>query len=84
MHSSHVKSDLDQRVIGIPAAEIMSIPRRIGVAGGTRTLAALKGALLGGWVDVLITDSVAAQQLVGDWSGESEEHRTSLQTTENR
>jgi DNA-binding transcriptional regulator LsrR (DeoR family) len=68
----HVESDLDQRVMGIPAAELMSIPRRIGVAGGTRKLAALKGVLLGGWVNVLITDSVAAQQLVGDWSGESD------------
>jgi DNA-binding transcriptional regulator LsrR (DeoR family) len=47
----------------------MSVPRRIAVAGGIRKLAALRGALLGGWVNVLITDSVAAHELIGGWTG---------------
>jgi DNA-binding transcriptional regulator LsrR (DeoR family) len=62
--------------MGIPAAELLSIPRRIGVAGGTRKLAALKGVLRGGWVNVLITDSIAAQQLVGDRGGESDDEES--------
>jgi DNA-binding transcriptional regulator LsrR (DeoR family) len=42
----------------------MSVPRRIGVAGGTRKLAALRGVLRGGWVNVLVTDIIAARHLV--------------------
>jgi DNA-binding transcriptional regulator LsrR (DeoR family) len=44
----------------------MSVPRRIAVAGGIRKLAALRGALLGGWVNVLITDRAAAHELIGE------------------
>ena len=60
-----IESELDQKVIGIRPEQLMSVPRRIAVAGGIRKLAALRGALLGGWVNVLITDSVAAQELIG-------------------
>ena len=60
-----VKSELDERVIGIEPAQLMAIPRRIGIAGGVRKLTALRGALVGGWVNVLITDTAAAQRLIG-------------------
>ena len=59
-----IESELDQKVIGIRPEQLMSVPRRIAVAGGIRKLAALRGALLGGWVNVLITDSVAAHELI--------------------
>jgi DNA-binding transcriptional regulator LsrR (DeoR family) len=68
-----IESDLDQRVIGIQPAALVAIPRRIAVAGGIRKLAALRGVLRGGWVNVLITDSTAAQELVGDWTGEGDD-----------
>ena len=64
-----IESELDQKVIGIRPEQLMSVPRRIAVAGGIRKLAALRGALLGGWVNVLITDSVAAHELIGEWNG---------------
>jgi DNA-binding transcriptional regulator LsrR (DeoR family) len=69
---AHVPSNLDERVIGIEPDQLKAIPRRIGVAGGVRKLAALRGALLGGWVNVLITDTVAAGELVDDGSTDSE------------
>jgi DNA-binding transcriptional regulator LsrR (DeoR family) len=59
-----VESELDERVIGIAPDQLMAVPRRIGVAGGVRKLAALRGALLGGWVNVLVTDTTAARRLV--------------------
>lgn len=67
-----VDSELHERVIGIQPAELMSIPRRIAVAGGIRKLAALRGVLLGGWINVLITDSAAAQGLVDDCDGDED------------
>jgi DNA-binding transcriptional regulator LsrR (DeoR family) len=61
---SLVESAVDQRVLGISPSQLKAIPRRIGVAGGARKVSALRGALLGGWVNVLITDSDAAEQLL--------------------
>jgi DNA-binding transcriptional regulator LsrR (DeoR family) len=58
-----VKSDLDQRLIGITQAELMAIPRRIGVAGGQRKFSAIRAALRGKWVNVLITDLEMARRL---------------------
>lgn len=59
-----VVSELDARVIGIGTEELMRIPRRIGIAGGARKLEAIRAALLGHWVDVLITDLATAEALV--------------------
>ena len=40
--------------------------RSVGVAGGERKYEAIRGALLGRWVNVLITDQVTAERLVAD------------------
>lgn len=60
----HLESALDDRVLGITAARLQAIPRRVAVAGGTRKTTAIKAALLGGWVNVLITDLQVARGLV--------------------
>lgn len=62
----HVDSDLDERVLGIGADTLLAIPRRIGVAGGRRKWSAIKAALAGGWLSVLITDLYTAQYLAGE------------------
>ncbi len=59
-----VVSDLEDRVLGIPAATLKKVPRRIGVAGGLRKLESIHAAVLGGWVNVLITDSQIAAELI--------------------
>ena len=59
-----VASSLDQRVLGIPAELLRAVPRRIGVAGGLRKLEAIRAALSGGWINVLITDSQVAAALI--------------------
>lgn len=59
-----VDSDIDDRVIGISPAELRAVPRRIAVAGGRAKVAAIRGALVAEWVNVLITDLATAQALL--------------------
>ena len=63
-HGEAVDSSIDGRIVGIPVDVLHSVPRRIGVAGGTRKHAAIRAALLGGWVNVLITDTGTAKALL--------------------
>ena len=58
-----VMSSLERRVIGITAGELRAVPRVIGVAGGRSKVGAIRAALLGKWVDVLITDLQTATAL---------------------
>lgn len=51
-------------MIGVTAKELLAVPRRIGVAGGDRKFSAIRAALLGGWVNILITDLAMATRLV--------------------
>lgn len=61
-----VRTDLNDRVLGITSETLRAIPRRIGIAGGERKHAAIRGAVLGGWVNILITDRATALQLLTD------------------
>jgi DNA-binding transcriptional regulator LsrR (DeoR family) len=58
-----IASDLDGRVLGISAAALNAIPRRVGVAGGQRKWGAIRAALVGGWLNVLVTDLHTAKWL---------------------
>lgn len=55
---------IEERVIAIDAKTMKKIPRRIGVAGGLKKLNAIRAAVEGGWINVLITDSEIARQLL--------------------
>lgn len=59
-----VHSQIHSRVVGIPYEQLLGVPRRIGVAGGVRKYTAIRGALSGGWVNVLITDTGTARALL--------------------
>jgi DNA-binding transcriptional regulator LsrR (DeoR family) len=59
-----VRSDLDDRVVGIDPDALRRIPRRVGIAGGESKHAAIHAALSGGWVNVLLTDTGTAQSLL--------------------
>lgn len=56
-------SEIDDRVIGISLPQIAKIDRVVGVTGGPQKIATIRGALLGGWIDVLVTDQITAQKL---------------------
>jgi DNA-binding transcriptional regulator LsrR (DeoR family) len=61
-----VASDLDDRVLGIDQQALRAVPRRIGFAGGAAKHHAIRAAVTGGWVNVLITDIATARALLGD------------------
>lgn len=59
-----IDSAVNDRIIGISYDELQRIPRRVAVAGGKEKHAAIRGAILGGWANVLITDFDEAERLV--------------------
>jgi DNA-binding transcriptional regulator LsrR (DeoR family) len=59
-----VVTPLNDRVIAIELGQLKRASRVVGVAGGKRKTAAIRGALQGHWVNVLITDRWTADRLV--------------------
>lgn len=64
-----IDSDIDDRIIGITLDELKKVPKVVGVSGGPDKLAAIRGALTGRLIDVLITDSISAAKLLEDEHG---------------
>lgn len=60
-----VNTPLEDRVIGISLEQLKRVPRAIGIAGGLRKLGAIRGALMGQWISILITDQLVGQELIG-------------------
>lgn len=58
-----VRTDLDSRVMAIKLEQLRRTRRSVGVAGGRRKLDAIRGALAGKWINVLITDRFTASRL---------------------
>ncbi|MGW8949530.1 sugar-binding transcriptional regulator [Streptomyces sp. NPDC055709] len=52
-----------QRVVGIAPEQLRAVPRCVAVAGGRRKTEAVRAALRGGLVNVLITDRFTAERL---------------------
>ncbi len=59
-----VPTPLDDRVISIQLQQLRKVKRVVGVAGGARKTAAIRGALKGGLVNVLITDKGTAERIL--------------------
>jgi DNA-binding transcriptional regulator LsrR (DeoR family) len=59
-----VHGAVDDRVVGIGPAQFRAVPRRVGLAGGERKHDAIRAAVLGGWVNVLLTDAETARALL--------------------
>lgn len=59
-----VLTPLNERVIGIPLEKLQRVERTVGIAGGRRKHAAIRGAVMGRWINVLITDRFTAESLL--------------------
>jgi DNA-binding transcriptional regulator LsrR (DeoR family) len=67
------QSPMNGRTIGIELEQLRSLRRSVAVAGGKRKVAAIRGALLGRYVNVLITDIQTAQALLSPASTQGAE-----------
>ncbi len=68
-----VPTSLNERVIGIELEQLKRVPRAIGVAGGPSKVLAIRAALIGGWINCLITDRTTAERLL-EPAGDAEDH----------
>lgn len=59
-----VITPLDERVISMNLHQLKQVRRTVGIAGGKRKVDAIRGALVGGYINVLITDHHTAGQLL--------------------
>lgn len=67
-----VDHPINRRIVGTDLERIKAIPRVVGVAGGIEKVRAIRAALLGGLIDVLVTDHRTAEALlVASGSGSS-------------
>jgi DNA-binding transcriptional regulator LsrR (DeoR family) len=55
---------LNDRVIGMDLDQLRAVRRVVGVAGGRRKTNAIRGALAGKLINVLITDLATAESLL--------------------
>ena len=56
--------DFNKRMVGISAGDLLAIPTRLAVAGGVAKSDAILGALRGGYVNLLVTDSETAEAVL--------------------
>jgi DNA-binding transcriptional regulator LsrR (DeoR family) len=59
-----VTTPLGERVIGLSLDQLRSVPRAVGVAGTEEKFEAIRGALEGRLINVLITDRFTAERLI--------------------
>ena len=59
-----VSTKLDELVIGVSLDQLRACRRTIAVAGGATKVPAIRGAMLGGWVNTVVTDTATAEELV--------------------
>jgi DNA-binding transcriptional regulator LsrR (DeoR family) len=59
-----VRTDFDELVVGVTLEQLRRADRRLGVAGGRSKYRAIRAALVGGWLNILVTDSTTAQWLL--------------------
>ena len=54
----------DEHAVGIALDDLLGIPARLAVAGGAPKVEPILGALRGGLVNLLVTDSATATQVL--------------------
>ncbi|HEX2909223.1 MAG TPA: sugar-binding transcriptional regulator [Chloroflexia bacterium] len=68
-----VITPLNDRVIGMGLDQLRKVKRAVGIAGGSRKLNAIRGALTGKLINVLITDRFTAEKLLQESKGTNEQ-----------
>jgi deoxyribonucleoside regulator len=63
---NEVDTGLNDLFIGMSLEDYQNVERVVGIAGGPEKYAAVLGALKGGYLDVLITDSATAEKLASE------------------
>ncbi len=58
------ETSFERRVLGIELPAFLAIPRRVAVAGGPEKVPAIRAALAGGLVNVLVSDEDTARALL--------------------
>ena len=67
-----VDTPLNQRVIGVELEQLRQVPRSVAVAGGPGKTEAIRAAVVGGWINCLITDTFTVERLlVADTASEA-------------
>ncbi len=56
--------DFQRRLVTITQENLLAIELRLGVAGGLGKVDAILGALLGGFINVLVTDNLVGMALL--------------------
>ncbi len=59
-----IESEINDRIIGMSLEQIKQVPKVVGISGGPDKVSAIRAALRGEIVNVLITDSVTAEALL--------------------
>jgi DNA-binding transcriptional regulator LsrR (DeoR family) len=61
-----VITPLDERVVSMSLEQLQKVRRAVGIAGGSRKYTAIRAALAGHWINVLITDRFTAERLASE------------------
>lgn len=61
-----VKSAMDERVIGMTLPQLAKVQRTVGIAAGKRKVAAIRAALRGKLISVLVTDKPTAEAVLAE------------------
>jgi DNA-binding transcriptional regulator LsrR (DeoR family) len=59
-----IPTPLAERVIGIKLSQLKRVKHVIGIGGGKRKIAAIRGALAGRWINILVTDRATARAVL--------------------
>jgi DNA-binding transcriptional regulator LsrR (DeoR family) len=59
-----IDSEMNNRVISMSLEQLGNVNQAIGLAGGKRKFKGILGALIGGWINILITDHFTASRLL--------------------
>ena len=62
-----VETDWSRRRLGVALDELRELDNVVGVAGGVEKVDAIRGAIAGGLIDVLVTDEPTATALLDRW-----------------